>query len=121
MWVDGDPDLLEQALLNLVRNAVAHTGVGGRVEIACAPRGLRRARLGDRRRSRHPAGRPRAVFDRFYRAQGTRRDDATGGAGLGLAIVSRLVELHGGSVSAENVTPHGARVTIALPRIGSPA
>ena len=121
MWVDGDPDLLERALLNVVKNAVAHTSPGGRIEIACEARGPEvLISVTDDGPGIPPAELER-VFDRFYRAQGTRRDDATGGAGLGLAIVRRLVELHGGSVSAENVSPHGARVTIALPRIGSPA
>jgi len=121
MWVDGDPDLLERALLNLVKNAVAHTHPGGRIVLACEQSGSRVLISVTDDGPGIPADELGRVFDRFYRAQGSRRDDATGGAGLGLAIVRRLVELHGGTVRAENVAPHGARFTIELPRIDSPA
>jgi len=120
VWVEGDPDLLEQALMNLLKNAIAHTRAGGLIVVECvADATSARISVTD-----DGPGIPEAdlgrVFDRFYRAQGGRRDDATGGAGLGLAIVERLVELHGGTVSASNVEPHGARLTIELPRIAEP-
>ena len=59
------------------------------------------------------------IFDRFYRAQGPRPGDS-GGAGLGLAIASRLVDLHAGTMSVVNVHPTGACFTITLPRIAPP-
>jgi signal transduction histidine kinase len=56
------------------------------------------------------------VFDRFYRADRA-RSRATGGAGLGLAIVRAIVEAHGGQVSAasDGVPGHGSTFTIRLP------
>ncbi|MBM3772844.1 MAG: HAMP domain-containing protein [Acidimicrobiia bacterium] len=57
------------------------------------------------------------VFERFYRADKSRARDP-GGTGLGLAIVKHLVELHGGTVDAENRPEGGARFTVRLP--GSP-
>ena len=55
------------------------------------------------------------IFDRFYRADGTRRRDA-GGSGLGLAIVKALVEAHEGAISAESPGPNqGSTFTIRLP------
>jgi len=120
VWVSGDPDLLDQALMNLLKNAIAHTHAGGLIVVECEahPATVRISVTDD------GPGIPEAdisrVFDRFYRAQGGRRDGATGGAGLGLAIVERLVQLHGGTVSASNVVPHGARFTIELPRIAEP-
>ena len=52
------------------------------------------------------------IFERFYRLDPSRSD---GGAGLGLAIVRRLVELHGGRVWAENAPGGGAVFTFTIP------
>ena len=54
------------------------------------------------------------VFERFYRVDKSRARDP-GGTGLGLAIVKHLIELHDGSVRAENRPEGGTRVTITLP------
>ena len=61
-----------------------------------------------------PEGSEEIVFERFWRA-GEARDRASGGAGLGLAIVSGVALAHGGRVSAENVSDGGARFRVALP------
>lgn len=53
------------------------------------------------------------LFDRFYRTDKSRR---AGGSGLGLSIVRQVAELHGGTVSAENINPHGLRVQVLLPQ-----
>lgn len=54
------------------------------------------------------------LFDRFYKAPG---DAVAGkGSGLGLSIVKVLVELHGGTVSADNRPGSGARITVRLPQ-----
>lgn len=120
VWTEGDPDLLDQALVNLIRNAVGHTEPGGRIVVSCA---------GDDTHvtvsvTDDGPGIPEAdlerIFDRFYRAPGRARENAGGGAGLGLAIARRLIELHGGTLSADNVEPHGARFTVTLPRIAAP-
>ena len=55
------------------------------------------------------------VFERFYRVDKSRARDP-GGTGLGLAIVKHLVELHGGTVRAENGPEVGARFTITVAR-----
>jgi two-component system phosphate regulon sensor histidine kinase PhoR len=53
------------------------------------------------------------VFERFYRVDKSRARDP-GGTGLGLAIVKHLVELHGGTVRADNGAERGARFTITI-------
>jgi signal transduction histidine kinase len=52
------------------------------------------------------------IFDRFYRADRAR---PRGGAGLGLALVRSIVELHGGGIAADSLTPHGTRFAVHLP------
>jgi two-component system, OmpR family, sensor kinase len=64
-----------------------------------------------------PAGSMPHVFERFYRADPAR---AGSGSGLGLAIVRELAAAHGGSAHAEHVAPHGARVSVILPRVQRP-
>jgi two-component system OmpR family sensor kinase len=56
------------------------------------------------------------VFERFYRADAS-RDRASGGAGLGLAIVRELVVAMGGEVSAESVVGEGTRFSFSLPLV----
>ena len=61
-----------------------------------------------------PPGAADRAFERFFRADASR---AGAGSGLGLAIVRELAEAHGGTAHAEHVTPHGARVSVVLPRV----
>jgi signal transduction histidine kinase len=119
VWIYGDPDLLDQALVNMVRNAFAHTRDGGHIDLSCAasPTSVTLSVTDDG--PGIPAEELARIFDRFYRTQGPRPSDS-GGAGLGLAITKRLVDLHGGQVAAENVSPSGARFSIILPRVEAP-
>lgn len=61
-----------------------------------------------------PPGTADRAFERFFRADPSR---AGVGTGLGLAIVRELAEAHGGTAHAEHVSPHGARVSVVLPRV----
>jgi heavy metal sensor kinase len=118
-WVLGDPDLLERALSNLVRNAVEHTGEGDLIEITCHIPGDRvLVTIADDGAGINETDLPR-IFDRFYRS-GERRQATGGGSGLGLAIARSLVELHGGTIAAANREGGGAEFTIDLPRIEPP-
>jgi two-component system, OmpR family, sensor kinase len=119
LWTEGDPDLLDQALLNVLKNAFAHTVDGGTITLSCdADDSTVRLTVTDDGPG-IPDDELARIFDRFYRAQGPRPSDS-GGAGLGLAIAQRLVDLHGGSMTAENVEGAGARFTISLPRAAEP-
>ncbi len=112
----ADPDRLAQALRNLARNAIEHTA---------SPDGLVRldvaAIAGDRVRfvvaDDGPGIAPdqrELIFDRFHRTD-TARDRASGGAGLGLAIVRAIVLAHSGRVVAGEQPGGGARVALELP------
>ena len=111
-----DPAKLHDALRNLIANAinyapeqttihVAATPVDGRIAIAVSDEG---PGIPEQDLSR--------IFERFYRVDKSRARDP-GGTGLGLAIVRHLIELHGGSVRAENRPEGGARFVLTVPGV----
>ncbi len=108
-------DLLYRCALNLIDNAVKHSGEGASVSIDAGADGaevwLRVRDTG----SGIPAEHLPHVFDRFYRVDRSRAR-GRGGAGLGLAIVRALTESMGGSVEAESTAGEGAAFTLRLPR-----
>jgi signal transduction histidine kinase len=109
--VRGDRLRLEQALGNLVDNALRHGG--GTVELeARAVDGLVELHVRSGGEGFPPELLPRA-FERFTRGDSVR---AGGGAGLGLSIVRAIAEAHGGDADAANVAHEGADVWLALPR-----
>ena len=111
----GDAERLQQVLWNLLSNAIKFTPPGGRVEIRLARvDGTLQLEVRDNGRGIRPALLPR-LFERFWQADpSTTRE--SGGLGLGLAVVRSLVELHGGSVSADSAGEgHGATFTVRLP------
>jgi two-component system, OmpR family, sensor histidine kinase SaeS len=112
-----DGSRIERALSNLVRNAIEHTPEGGRVEVrAMNGNGFVEFSVSDTGEGIDPADLPR-IWNRFYRAEKSRRRSAGNldGAGLGLAIVRGIAEAHGGSVSAESVAGQGATFILRLP------
>lgn len=107
-----DPQLLEQALTNLVENALRHSG-SPTVRVSCARMGSEaRLVVADAGRGVPPDEAER-IFERFHRVDSARTAE-TGGAGLGLAIVRRIARLHGGDVVCEPVVPHGARFVLRI-------
>jgi signal transduction histidine kinase len=114
--VRGDPALLRRAIENVLRNALFYTPDDAAVE-AILDRDATWARLVIRD---HGPGVPEAalsqLFEPFFRVDESRTRN-TGGAGLGLAISQRAVELHGGRMRASNARPHGLAVRIELPAV----
>ncbi|HEV2236532.1 MAG TPA: HAMP domain-containing sensor histidine kinase, partial [Ktedonobacterales bacterium] len=109
----ADAGRLEQVLLNLVHNAVRHTPPGGIVAIhALAEDDDLLLRVRDTGSGIAPEDLPR-VWQRFYRGDEGR---ASGGSGLGLALVKELTEAMGGTVAAESAPGAGATFTVRLPR-----
>jgi len=108
--VNGDIALMERVLENLIENAIRHTPEGGRVAVMLAPEGDRFAvRVADTGHGISEEHLPH-IFDRFYRASSSK-----GGAGLGLAIAKRILELHGSSLVAESAIDRGTTFTFQLP------
>jgi signal transduction histidine kinase len=110
----ADPDMLTRVFDNLCSNALRYTPPGGTVTVEAKPEGsmLHIAVIDSGQGI--PAEALSRVFDRFYRADPARQT-TTGGSGLGLAIVRAIIEAHGGSVAAENVSGAGARLSFTLP------
>jgi signal transduction histidine kinase len=111
----GDRTRLTQVLTNLLTNACKYTPSGGRIEVAAEPAGgavvVRVADTG----VGIPADMLPKVFEVFTQVNQT-LDRAQGGLGLGLALVKKLVEMHGGEVSAESPGPNqGSTFTLRLP------
>jgi PAS domain S-box-containing protein len=126
VWVDADHIRVEQIVGNLVSNALKYTPAGGRITVRVGPEdGWAVFSIEDTGVGMTPQLLSR-VFDLFV--QGERRLDRTqGGLGIGLTLVRRLVELHGGTVEATSPGPdRGSRFTVRLratsaPRPGSEA
>jgi signal transduction histidine kinase len=103
----ADPGRLHQVVSNLLANAIAH-GYGPIAVTAAASGTHLRLTVADQGRGLD--GDADRLFERFYRA-----DNSSTGTGLGLAIVRWIVDLHGGTVSAEPNQPTGARFIVTLP------
>ena len=108
-----DPQLVEQAVSNLIANAVRHSGSKEiSVTVEC---GGRTARIVV---EDHGIGIPpehaARIFERFHRVDPARAAE-TGGAGLGLAIVRRIARLHGGDVTLAPAKPQGCRFAFSIP------
>ena len=111
--LSGNPELLRRAIENLVRNAIRYSPEATTVDVSLSRVGsVHRISVRD-----HGTGVPEeslpSIFDPFYRVEKD-RGRTSGGVGLGLAIAKRAVELHNGTMRAQNVRP-GLRVEIDLP------
>jgi len=116
----ADADRLDQVLVNLLRNALRHTPPGGIVAaIAAAEADAVCIEVRDTGEGIPPEDLPH-IWERFYRGDNAREQDAqhdaAPGAGLGLALVKELVEAMGGTVQVSSVPGEGSRFCVRLPR-----
>jgi len=109
----ADPDHLAQVLASLLQNAVRYTPDGGRIGVSARRRDTDVLVTVSNSGPGIPAEDLPHVFERFYRVEKS-RDRASGGAGIGLAIVKTLVELGGGHIGAESA-PDATRFWFSLP------
>ena len=116
--VDVDPVSMDAALIgrvlsNLVSNAVRYTPSGGRVEVRARRTGRRvEVTVSDTGEGIQSEDLPH-IFDRFYRGEKS-RNQAKGGAGLGLAIARGILQAHGGDIRAESAPGQGSRFIFSL-------
>jgi CheY-like chemotaxis protein len=117
--INGDRDRLKQVFWNVLSNAVKFTPPGGRIDVsAFVNNGHVEIEISDSGKGIEPEFLP-YIFERFSQADSSYTRKA-GGLGLGLAIVSHLVEIHGGSVGvASEGLDRGASFTVRLPALAA--
>ena len=107
-----------RALQHIIENALAYGGVDGTVRISArADNEKVTIAIEDQGPGIRPDERER-IFEKFYRGEASSR--VPSGTGLGLAIAREIVRFHGGRIHVEDVSPHGARFVIILPREDPP-
>jgi two-component system OmpR family sensor kinase len=112
--VEGDDTRLRQVVGNLVRNALVHTPQQTAIEISVSTEdGVGRMSVADHGPGLGP-GEMERIFEPFYRADPSRSRDS-GGAGLGLSIVSAVVSAHGGHVKVKETSGGGVTFEVELP------
>ena len=112
--VRGSREQLRQLVVILVDNALRYTATGGHVDVDVARRDGSAVMAVTDTGIGIPPEALAHVFERFYRADEARTRDS-GGAGLGLAIAQKLVDEHGGRISAESTPGTGSTFTVTLP------
>src|SRR5262249_13368784 len=111
--VRGDRFLLQQAIANLLQNAIDFSPAGGRVAVRTAAQGRSVVLTVEDEGPGIPDYAVEKIFNRFYSLQ--RPDTGRKSTGLGLNFVKEVATLHGGEIRLENLETKGARATLSLP------
>jgi signal transduction histidine kinase len=116
----GDATRLQQIVINLLNNAIKYTEPGGRIDVEVAQEGDRAVvRVRDTGIGIDPA-KAAAIFEPFVQLERS-HSRASEGLGIGLTLVQRLVELHGGQVSVESAgVGQGSLFSVAIPLMADP-
>ncbi|GKS14074.1 two-component sensor histidine kinase [Paenibacillus chitinolyticus] len=114
LTVRADRDLMSQVWINLLSNAIKFTPEGGTIRIGLsAGEGRARVSVADTGIGLTEEDRQH-VFERFYKADKSRTSSG-GGSGLGLSIVQKIIEMHGGEISVESRLGEGTVFLVTLP------
>jgi signal transduction histidine kinase/ActR/RegA family two-component response regulator len=114
IWIDGDSTRLEQVVVNLLNNAAKYTDEGGQIWLSLQQEGSEAVlQVRDSGVGIAPELMPR-IFDLFTQAERSLAR-SQGGLGIGLSLVQRLVEMHGGKVAASSVVGQGSQFIVRLP------
>ncbi|NWG33312.1 MAG: HAMP domain-containing protein [Chloroflexi bacterium] len=112
--LEVDPGRMTQVLTNILDNALRHTPEGGYITLSAKQTGGRVELAVQDSGPGLPKAETERIFERFYRADASRRRD-DGGSGLGLAIAKSIVQAHNGQVWAESEPGKGLKIVISLP------
>ncbi len=114
--LDGDREKLRRVVINLLDNAVKYNrGEDGRIGVFLTATSQEARLQVDNTGDGIPAGEQKRIFEQCYRLDGA-RGSASGGSGLGVTIVRRIVDLHRGRIEIESEPGHWTRFTVILPR-----
>lgn len=113
--LNADSGKLGQVISNLISNSLRHTPEGGHIRIGIGQSDENISITVEDDGEGIPPEHLPHIFERFYRADSS-RSNLSGGAGIGLAIVKAIVDMHGGQIRAESEPGRGARFVIGLPR-----
>ena len=119
LWLDVDPARMEQVLVNLLTNAAKYTEKGGRIWLTARADGdtielqVRDSGMGI------AAELLPYIFDLFTQADRS-LDRSQGGLGIGLCLVKKIVEMHGGSVTVDSVLGRGSAFAVRMPQMVNP-
>ena len=120
IWLYADAARLEQVVVNLLTNAAKYTADGGHISLAVEQKGNEAVlRVRDTGVGIAPELLPH-IFDLFTQADRS-LDRSQGGLGIGLCLVQRLVEMHGGKVEVNSALGQGSEFVVRLPVIKTPA
>jgi two-component system phosphate regulon sensor histidine kinase PhoR len=111
-----DPHLVEQALINLLDNAINYSDAGKAVKVTARTDGADALIAVQDQGCGIPSNHVTRIFERFYRVDKARSREQ-GGTGLGLAIVKHIVQVHGGTVTVESEVGKGSTFTVRLPAV----
>lgn len=112
--VNGDQNRLKQVFFNLLENSLRYTNEGGKLKVTLVEEKDNAIIYFD---DTEPGAQPETLaqmFDRFYRGEAS-RSRTYGGSGLGLSICKNIIEIHNGSIGAQNSPLQGVRIEIILP------
>ncbi|MCB9140405.1 MAG: HAMP domain-containing protein [Caldilineaceae bacterium] len=117
LLVEADAGRLDQALSNLVGNAIRHTPAGGAILLAAGRQASRIFITVQDNGEGIPEADLPYIFDRFWRGDRSRTRQEGSGSGLGLAIARQIIVQHGGTIHVASQAGEGTRFTVTLPGV----
>lgn len=113
LWVDGDPDRIQQVVVNLLSNASQHSPEHSTIKVSVSPEnGQALVRVEDKGEG-IPREKLMQLFERFYQVNS--KSSVGVGLGLGLYISKKIIDRHGGKIYAESVSGEGSAFSFSIP------